>query len=42
MYENRKIMGSVAFLQDLREIKELQNELLASERLCTIGQTVED
>ena len=40
LYENRKIMGSVAFLQDLREIKELQNELLASERLCTIGQTV--
>ena len=33
-------MGSVAFLQDLREIKHLQKELLMSERLSTIGQTV--
>ena len=40
MYEKRKIMGSVAFLQDLSEIKHLQKELLMSERLSTIGQTV--
>ena len=40
LYENGKIMGSVAFLEDLREIKHLQKELLMSERLCTIGQTV--
>ena len=40
LYEKGKIMGSVAFLQDLREIKHLQKELLMSERLSTIGQTV--
>ena len=33
-------MGSVAFLQDLREIKRLEKELLMSERLATVGQTV--
>lgn len=33
-------MGSVAFLEDLREIKRLENELLMSERLATVGQTV--
>ncbi len=40
LYEQGKIMGSVAFLEDLREIKRLQKELLTSERLCTVGQTV--
>jgi len=40
LYEQGKIMGSVAFLEDLREIKNLQKELLMSERLCTVGQTV--
>ncbi|MFO7964275.1 MAG: response regulator [Desulfobacterales bacterium] len=40
LYEKGRIMGSVAFLEDLREIKRLQKELLMSERLCTVGQTV--
>ena len=40
LYERKKIMGSVAFLQDLREIKRLEKELLMAERLVTVGQTV--
>lgn len=38
--ENDQPVGSVAFFQDLREIKRLQKELLKSERLAAIGQTV--
>jgi len=38
--EEKQIMGSVAFFQDLREIKRLEKELLHSERLAAIGQTV--
>ena len=38
--EKGKKMGSVAFFQDLREIKRLENELVRSERLVAIGQTV--
>jgi signal transduction histidine kinase len=33
-------MGTVAFFQDLREIKRLEQELVKSERLAAIGQTV--
>jgi nitrogen-specific signal transduction histidine kinase len=33
-------MGSVAFFQDLREIKRLETELVNSERLAAVGQTV--
>jgi len=40
LYEQKKVMGSVAFLQDLTEIKRLERELLMSERLATVGQTV--
>lgn len=40
LYENKRIMGSVAFLTDLREIKRLEKELLKAERLATVGQTV--
>ena len=40
LYENKKMMGSVAFFQDLREIKRLEAELVQSERLAAIGQTV--
>ena len=40
LYEHKKIMGSVAFLTDMREIKRLEKELLKAERLATIGQTV--
>jgi PAS domain S-box-containing protein len=38
--EKSEVMGSVAFLQDLREIKRLERELVNSERLAAIGQTV--
>jgi PAS domain S-box-containing protein len=40
LYENGKMMGSVAFFQDLREIKRLERELVQAERLAAIGQTV--
>lgn len=40
LFEKNKEMGSVAFFQDLREIKRLERELLRSERLAAIGQTV--
>ena len=33
-------MGTVAFIQDLREIKRLEHELVNSERLAAVGQTV--
>jgi len=38
--EKGRKMGSVAFFQDLTEIKRLQLELVRSERLAAIGQTV--
>jgi PAS domain S-box-containing protein len=40
IHENGMVMGSVAFFQDLREIRRLENELVRSERLAAIGQTV--
>ena len=40
LYEKGLTMGSVAFFQDLREIKRLEKELLRSERLAAVGQTV--
>jgi PAS domain S-box-containing protein len=40
LYEGGEMMGSVAFFQDLREIKRLERELVQSERLAAIGQTV--
>ena len=40
LVEGAKKLGTVAFLQDLREIKRLQRELVHSERLAAIGQTV--
>lgn len=40
MYENNVMMGNVGFFQDLREIKCLEQELVNSERLAAIGQTV--
>ncbi len=40
LYEKQELMGTVSFFQDLREIKRLQSELLRSERLAAIGQTV--
>ena len=40
LHENDRKMGSVAFFQDLREIKRLEHELLKAERLAAVGQTV--
>ncbi|MCJ7830673.1 MAG: response regulator [Desulfobacterales bacterium] len=40
MYEKNRIVGSVAFFQDLRKIKRLERELIQSEKLAAIGQTV--
>ncbi|MBW2606620.1 MAG: response regulator [Deltaproteobacteria bacterium] len=40
LYEEGTAMGSVAFFQDLREIKRLEKELINSERLAAVGQTV--
>lgn len=40
LWEKNQMMGAVAFFQDLREIKRLEKELVDSERLAAIGQTV--
>jgi PAS domain S-box-containing protein len=40
LYEDDVPSGSVCFLQDLREIKRLQKELIENERLSAIGQAV--
>ena len=40
LHEQERIVGSVAFFQDLREIKRLEKELLRAERLAAVGQTV--
>jgi len=40
LFDGESIIGSVGFFQDLREIKRLQQELVNSERLAAIGQTV--
>lgn len=40
LWEKNQMMGSVAFFQDLTEIKRLEKELVDSERLAAIGQTV--
>lgn len=40
LYEKDELMGTVSFLRDLTEIKRLESELLHSERLAAIGQTV--
>jgi len=39
-HEQNRMMGTVAFFHDLREIKRLEKELLSAERLAAIGQTV--
>jgi len=40
LYEEDMFVGSVGFFTDLREVKRLQRELIKSERLAAIGQTV--
>jgi PAS domain S-box-containing protein len=38
--ERGRVLGSAAFLQDLREVKRLELEKLDAERLAAVGQTV--
>jgi len=40
LQEKEEEIGTVAFFQDLREIKRLEKELVQSERLAAIGQTI--
>ena len=40
LHEKNRMMGIVAFINDLREIKRLEKELVNAERLAAIGQTV--
>lgn len=40
LHENNEFMGIVNFFQDLTEIKRLEKELIQSERMAAIGQTV--
>ncbi len=40
LHEKGEIVGSVNFFQDLTEIKHLEKELVQSERLAAVGQTV--
>jgi PAS domain S-box-containing protein len=40
LHAKQKLMGTVAFFQDLREIKRLERDLVNSERLAAVGQTV--
>lgn len=40
LHEHDEFMGTVHFFQDLTEIKRLEKELVQSERLAAVGQTV--
>ncbi|MBW1720480.1 MAG: PAS domain S-box protein [Deltaproteobacteria bacterium] len=40
LYDNGEEVGSVAFIQDLREVRRLQKEKEQSERMAAIGETV--
>ncbi len=40
LYKNEKMIGSVAFFQDLTDIKKLETELVHSEKMAAVGQTV--
>lgn len=40
LHENGAFVGTVNFFQDLTEIKRLEKDLLQSERLAAVGQTV--
>ena len=40
LHENDQFMGTVHFFQDMTEIKKLEKELVDSERLAAVGQTV--
>ncbi|MBW2348087.1 MAG: PAS domain S-box protein [Deltaproteobacteria bacterium] len=40
LYENRREVGSVVFLQDLREVRRLRREKEQAQRMAAIGRTV--
>lgn len=40
LFENDEFVGTVNFFQDLTEIKRLEKDLVQSERLAAVGQTV--
>jgi PAS domain S-box-containing protein len=40
LHERNRMVGSVAFFHDLRDIKRLERELVNAERLAAVGQTV--
>ncbi|MBT7630514.1 MAG: PAS domain S-box protein, partial [Desulfobacula sp.] len=40
LYKKGEFVGTVSFFQDLTEIKRLEKELVQSERLAAVGQTV--
>ncbi len=40
LYQHDEMIGSVAFFQDLTEIKMLEKELVESEKMAAVGQTV--
>ncbi|MFH1977611.1 MAG: response regulator [Pseudomonadota bacterium] len=40
LFENGQFVGTVNFFQDLTEIKRLEKELVQSERMAAVGQTV--
>jgi len=40
LHEKGEFVGTVSFFQDLTEIKQLEKELVQSERLAAVGQTV--
>jgi PAS domain S-box-containing protein len=40
LFENNEFVGTVNFFQDLTEIKRLEAELVRSERMAAVGQTV--
>jgi PAS domain S-box-containing protein len=40
LLQEEEVIGSVCFFRDLREIKRLQKELIKTERMAAIGQTI--
>jgi len=40
LYRNGKTIGAAAFIQDIREIRQLEKEKIEAERLAAVGQTV--
>ena len=40
LFQGTAVIGSVCFFRDLREIKRLQKDLIQSERLAAMGQTI--